>query len=102
MNHFFPTEKPITSNPAFRYNTTELPERVCAIRYFMPMEICLGGCPAGLYHYVCYVYPSNDVAPVGYCAEGCPGHSSKDGAREDFGQNLKNFGSLFLISKLYF
>jgi hypothetical protein len=36
------------------------------------------GTPSGSWH---YTYQNDDlIRPVGYCADGCPGHDSKDGA----------------------
>jgi hypothetical protein len=88
MKIYLPPESPAASTPAFQYRTDDLPDPVRAIRYYMPVEICLGGGQAGLYHFCCHVYPTNAIAPVGYCAEGCPGHSTKEEAREHYRRYL--------------
>ena len=51
------------------------------MNYYQPREIRgMDGNPSGRWHYTCM----NDgrIWPVGYCAQGCPGHDSKDGAYE--------------------
>src|SRR5262249_23686400 len=47
-----------------------------------------GGQPSSLYHYGCYVFPANELSPVGYCAQSCPGHATAAEAREHYRQFL--------------
>src|SRR5262245_34033234 len=76
------------SDGQFQCSTAELPPRVQAIRYHLPIEICRDGRGSGLFHYCCYVYPANQLSPVGYCAQGCQGHPSRAAAREHYRQYL--------------
>ena len=51
------------------------------MNYDQPREIKdAGGQPSGKWHYT----RMNDgrIWPVGYCADGCPGHDTKEGAYE--------------------
>ncbi|MCI0625891.1 MAG: hypothetical protein L0387_30325 [Acidobacteria bacterium] len=84
MKIYLPAETPVEAENRFQYNSVDLPGPVTAIRYYMPLEICLAGRPSGLYHFCCYVYPANVVSGVGYCAEGCTGHASKEQARQHY------------------
>jgi hypothetical protein len=42
--------------------------------------------PSGLWHYTCK--NGRRVWPVGHCAEGCPGHPTKEEAEEHYRQYL--------------
>ena len=66
----------------------DLPPPVFALRYYLPLEILVNQLRTGRYHYCCYVYPFRQIVPVGYCAEGCTGHSSREEAREHYKQYL--------------
>src|SRR5262245_38646975 len=72
----------------FHYSSSDLPIPVKAVRYYFPVEICINGQGIGLFHYCCYLYPTNELIPVGYCTENCKGHSSKEAAREHYRQYL--------------
>lgn len=51
------------------------------MNYYQPRELKdKDGNPSGIWHYTCM----NDgrIWAVGYCAQGCPGHDTKDGAYE--------------------
>jgi len=67
-----------------QYSTADLPAPVRAIRFYLPVEICSNGQGVGLFHYCAYLYPQNELSPVGYCAKDCTGHSSKKAAREHY------------------
>lgn len=41
--------------------------------------VSMGGEPTGKYHYGCS--DSSGTYPIGYCAQGCPGHDTADEAR---------------------
>ena len=71
-----------------QYSRSDLPIPVKAIRYYLPVEICSNGHGIWLFHYCCYLYPANEPTPVGYCAQNCKGHSSKESAREHYRQYL--------------
>jgi hypothetical protein len=89
MKNYFPTEiTAMPSNGTIKYSTTNLPAPVKAIRYFLPLEIHVSGSHSGLYHYGCYTFPANELSPVGYCAQGCPGHDTAEQAREHYRQFL--------------
>lgn len=70
------------------YKTNELPIPVTAIRYYLPVEMLSTDARVNLYHYCCCLYPGYRVWPVGYCAEGCPGHHTRAEAREHYRQFL--------------
>ena len=55
------------------------------MNYYQPRELKdKDGNPSGIWHYTCM----NDgrIWPVGYCAQGCPGHDTKEGAYEHYRQ----------------
>src|SRR5437879_4181507 len=79
-NYFCPKRACEVQIESSCYYTAELPPPVAAIRYYLPLEILVAQACSGKYHYCCYVYPANQISPVGYCAEGCPGHPSKEQA----------------------
>lgn len=57
------------------------------MNYYQAREIKTpDGNPAGLWHFTC----QNDsrIWPVGYCAVGCPGHDTPEGAQEHYRQYL--------------
>jgi hypothetical protein len=79
----------IAGTNGFRYGTDDLPLAVKAIRYYLPMEIYRQRNAAlALYHYCCYVYPTNALTAVGYCAAACPGHSDREEARQHYREYL--------------
>lgn len=66
------------------YCTSELPCPVSAIRYHLPVQLHRNDKATGLYHYCCFVYPVQQIVPIGYCAENCHGHRSKKAARQHY------------------
>ncbi len=44
------------------------------------------GNPAGLWHFTCQ--NDNRIWPVGYCAQDCPGHPTREEAQEHYRQYL--------------
>ncbi len=53
-----------------------------------PKEIARDGKPTGLWHY-CYSN-SASIWPIGYCAEGCPGHNSPEEAESHYHEYVLN------------
>ena len=55
--------------------------------YYQPLEIAdESGAPTGRYHYT--VTNNGETAAIGYCAEDCPGHETKEEACEHYRQYL--------------
>jgi hypothetical protein len=89
MKNYFAAETVLhRATTSIQYTTTDLPAPVKAIRYYLPLEFRIGGQPPSLYHYGCYLFPANDLSPVGYCANGCLGHATPEEAREHYRQFL--------------
>lgn len=76
--------KPRSAHSIDDYCSSELPCPVSAIRYHLPVELHQNGGASGLYHYCCFVYPDQQIIPIGYCAENCRGHRTKQGARKHY------------------
>lgn len=56
------------------------------MRHFRPAERIIDGKPGGLWH---YTMRHQDVTlPVGYCADGCEGHPTKEEACQHYQQYL--------------
>ncbi len=50
------------------------------MNYYQAREILKDGEPSGKWHYT--VWNDNRIMPVGYCAQGCEGHETREGAYE--------------------
>ena len=48
--------------------------------YYQSREITRRGAPTGLFHYTVQMGTNGDIAPVGPCANRCPGHETRDAA----------------------
>jgi hypothetical protein len=57
------------------------------MNYYQARELrTADGKPAGLWHFTCQ--NDNRIWPVGYCAQGCVGHDTPEGAQEHYRQYL--------------
>ena len=55
------------------------------MNYYRPLEKAdRDGKPTGLWHYTVTNDNTKRTHPVGYCANGCEGHPTPDGAREHY------------------
>ena len=89
-NYFYPKKTSVIPQiqTAQYYAAEDLPPPIFALRYYLPLEILVNELRSGRFHYCCYVYPFRQIIPVGYCAEGCTGHPSREEAREHYRQYL--------------
>jgi hypothetical protein len=56
------------------------------MNYYTVSELAKDGQATSLYHYT--VTNDGRTRPTGYCADGCPGHSTPDEAREHYRQYI--------------